>query len=244
MWNKLVSLVFVLLLTPMAFADSRGEQLIRAMDQAFVKAQDQILDQEMIIQDKPGSPRKLLLRVHVRGEKRHIEFLSPGDVKGLKLLIRSRDQMYLYLPAYRKVRRIASHMRDQTILGSDYNFDEMSTAKYSEIYKAELVKETLEHYHVRGTQRPGKVTPYARVEFWIRKREQLPDKIEYFNDKGKKIKSETRTEYTCPKDVCGARVMRMVDHTRNDHWTEIIRTKWQINTGFSDRKFKRRELQR
>ncbi|MBA7694142.1 hypothetical protein ES703_102749 [subsurface metagenome] len=59
-------------------------------------------------------------------EKKLIRFLSPADVKGTGLLTFDYkvkdDDMWLYMPALRKTRRIISSEKGKSFMGSDYNF--------------------------------------------------------------------------------------------------------------------------
>lgn len=240
-----LALIGALFVSGAARADRRGEELLKQMDRALTAAKDQTFEMEMIISDPGKPPRRLGLKVYLKGaEKRRLDFVSPGDVKGVKLLVITRTQMYTYLPAYRKVRRIASHVRAQTMFGADFNFDDMSTVTYSESYQARLVSETKSHWILVAKRRPGAEVPYAKIQLRVRKAEMLPDLLLYFNDKGTKIKTETRGDVNCRDKVCAAGRLKMVDHTRNNHWTEIVRSNWEINTGLSDRLFSVRSLQR
>jgi len=162
----------------------------------------------------------------------------------MKLLVISRSQMYTYLPAYKKVRRIASHVRAQTMFGADFNYDDMSTVLYGDVYQARFKSQTKTHWTLSLSRRPGTTSPYAKIEMRVRKNDTLPDLLYYFNDKGAKIKTETRGDFSCRGKMCTAARMKMVDHTRNGHWTEIVRSKWQTNTGVPDRTFSVRSLQR
>ncbi len=236
----LASLTF----TTSAHADKKGQALLQALDKKATAAKDQYFTYDMVIAEPGKSERKMEMEVWIKGHQRLVHFTAPGDVKGMKVLIRSRSQMYVYLKAFRKIRRITSHMKKQSIFGSDYNYDDQSTVTYADIFDGQFLKETKTANVVRAKARSGSDTPYGFIDLYLRKSDNLPMKLLYYNDAGKHIKTETRREYLCKKGVCNGRVMRMPDHTRNGHYTEIIRKKWKVNTGVSDRKFSRRALQR
>ena len=50
------------------------------------------------------NPIRLALIVKLKAEKRLTEFTAPADMKGTKVLVLSPTQMYVYLPAFGKVR--------------------------------------------------------------------------------------------------------------------------------------------
>lgn len=238
------SLLTLLFLAPLGVAAPNGQELLTKMDTALTKAKDNVFTFDMAIQNPGKEARHVVQQVYTRGQKRYIVFLSPGDIKGTKMLSISRDKMYVYLPAYRKIRRVASHARSQTLFGADYTYDEMSTVTYADIYQAKSVKETATHYTVDAALRSGKEAPYARIVFKIRKKEMLPDELHYYSAKGNHIKTETRSDFSCNKGACSAAKLKMVDHTRNDHWTTMQRKTWEVNTDFSERVFSVRNLQR
>jgi outer membrane lipoprotein-sorting protein len=63
-------------------------------------------------------------------EKRLIRFLSPADVKGTGLLTfdyeKKDDDMWLFMPALRKTRRIVSSEKAKNFMGSEFSYADMT----------------------------------------------------------------------------------------------------------------------
>ena len=63
-------------------------------------------------------------------EKRIIRFLSPAEVKGTGMLIydydERNDDMWIYMPALRKTRRIISDEKSKSFMGSEFSNADMS----------------------------------------------------------------------------------------------------------------------
>ncbi|MGD8537701.1 MAG: outer membrane lipoprotein-sorting protein [Candidatus Aminicenantes bacterium] len=63
-------------------------------------------------------------------EKRLIRFLAPGDVKGTGLLTfdyeKKDDDMWLFMPALRKTRRIVSSEKSKNFMGSEFSYADMT----------------------------------------------------------------------------------------------------------------------
>ncbi len=63
-------------------------------------------------------------------EKRIIRFLAPAEVKGTGMLIYDYDQrnddMWIYMPALRKTRRIISNEKSKSFMGSEFSNADMS----------------------------------------------------------------------------------------------------------------------
>ena len=78
-------------------------------------------------------------------------FLSPADVKNTGFLTfdydasGKDDDQWLYLPALRKTKRIASGDKSGSFMGSDFNYSDMTSTDLDE-YEYTLMKET----EVRG----------------------------------------------------------------------------------------------
>jgi hypothetical protein len=242
----LAVLTLCTLLPPAAAAEeSPGEKVLRLMDEAMTQAQDQYFVQDITTQEPGKEPRKMKMRVHIKGKEwRRVEFFEPGDVKGMRVLVRSVTQMYVYLPAYRKVRRVASHVRSQGFMGTTLSHDDISIVTYGPLFTAKLLSENDTHWIIEANLKEGKKFPYSKLEFEVLKNNKQPSEIRYFNDKGAKIKTEHRSNYDCQGTICNPKKLKMVDHTRNGMWTEIICHEWKINTGVKDSFFTVRSLQR
>lgn len=63
-------------------------------------------------------------------EKRLYRFLSPADVKGTGVLVydydAKSDEMWIFLPALRKSRRIVSSQRSEAFMGSEFSFGDLN----------------------------------------------------------------------------------------------------------------------
>jgi outer membrane lipoprotein-sorting protein len=63
-------------------------------------------------------------------EKRIYRFLSPADVQGTSVLVfdyeTKADDVWIYLPALRKTRRIVSSQRSQSFMGSEFSYGDLN----------------------------------------------------------------------------------------------------------------------
>jgi outer membrane lipoprotein-sorting protein len=241
----LLALALTLVWAVPAWAGSKGDEIIKKMDESMTRAEDQFFHYDVVTQEPGKAKRTLSMDVTIKGDSwRRVDYTAPGDVKGMKVLIHSMDKMWVYMPQFRKVRRVASHVRDQGFMGTTYSHDDMSVVTYGKLLKGKLLEETKTHWKVEGRRRPGVKYGYAKVIFNIHKKYRQPTEIYYYNDKGQKVKTEIRREYQCKDNVCNAKIMKLTDHTRNGAWTKFVNTEWKVNTGVSDRYFSVRQLQR
>ncbi|MCP4133108.1 MAG: outer membrane lipoprotein-sorting protein [bacterium] len=77
-------------------------------------------------------------------EKRLIRFLSPADVKGTGLLTfdydKRDDDMWLFMPALRKTRRIVSSEKAKNFMGSEFSYADITPPVLND-FKYTLLKE-------------------------------------------------------------------------------------------------------
>jgi hypothetical protein len=90
----------------------------------------------LTIAEKNGSSRKRKIAVLSKSfpggtEKRSIKFLEPADVRGTAMLIydnkSSADEMWIYLPALKKTRRIVSNEKGKSFMSSEFSNADMSS---------------------------------------------------------------------------------------------------------------------
>jgi hypothetical protein len=226
-----------------AHADAAGDKLLAAMDASLNRAKTLIFEYEVVNQEPGKAERKLGMMVRLKGDKRFSEFLAPADMKGTKVLIMSPTQMYVFLPAFGKIRRIASHVADQGFLGLAFSQDDMATTSYSGAYTGQIASETPTQWKLTATPKAGQTTTYGKIEFTITKDKvkTVPSELRYFNAAGTNIKTETRSDYTCEGDVCSPKELKMVDNTKGN-WTKLTRKSWKVNETISDDVFTTRNL--
>ena len=90
----------------------------------------------MIIMDDKGNERvrktAQVTKLYDNGdtEKKLIRFLSPADVKGTGFLTydyeNKDDDMWLYMPALRKTRRIISSEKAKSFMGSEFSYSDIT----------------------------------------------------------------------------------------------------------------------
>lgn len=235
--------VAVLAWSAPARADAAGDKVLASLDAALNRAKTQFIEFEGTVQEPGKAERKIGLEIRMKGEKRLSEFLAPADMKGTKVLILSTTQMYVYLPAFGKIRRIASHTTDQGFMGMTFSQDDFALTRYSGPYTATIASETPTQWKLTATPKAGETPPYAKIEITVNKDKTLPAELRYYNAGGTHLKTETRSDYTCEGDVCSPRELKMVDHTKGGYWTKLLRKQWKVNGAMADDLFSKRSLQ-
>lgn len=228
----------VLFICGAASGDEAGQKLVERLDRLQTGPVDQRLRFKMTTYQQGKEPVVMVFEVTIKGTKfRRVKFLEPGDIKGLRMLVRALDQMWIYLPAYNRVRRIASHVRDQGFMGSAYSYDEMAIVTYADVFDCDLAGESETRYRLSCRRKPGQSFNYPRMEMDIRRDIHRPSEMRFFNDKGLKLKTDVREEYECQdveKKVCAPRFMKLTDHTRGELYTTLTMEDWKVNQNVPD----------
>ncbi|KAF2955064.1 outer membrane lipoprotein-sorting protein [Marinitoga sp. 38H-ov] len=121
-----------------------------------------------------------------------VRFNKPSEVKNITLLTLSDDEIYLYMPAYRKTKRISGGAKNGNFVGSDFKYNDISLLYNEQTgdYDANLIKETRTEYIVEVIPHE-KDNDYAKIIMTIKKEHMLFKKIEFYNHENKLIKVMT-----------------------------------------------------
>lgn len=241
--TSLASLCLSLTIWTPAFA-ADATTTLKGVDEALNRWKDQFFSYEMIDVQSGRGERKLALDVYMKGEKRVTAFTAPADVKGTRVLIKSDTQMYVYLPAYKKVRRIASHMTAQGFMGTAYSQDDLAVSTYADKYDVTMLEQGEGTAKLELKVKGARDVAYPKIHMTVDTKRMLPTEMTYFDDKGTKLKTEARTDYQCKGNICVPFTMKMTDHTSPGHETRLVTKEWKLDTGLKDRIFSRRYLQR
>jgi hypothetical protein len=221
-----------------------GDALIARMDQIHTTARDQYFEYDLVTEEAGKQPRTLSFAVTINSKKwRHVQFLEPGDVKGMRVLTLDTSRIWLWLPAFKKVRKMASHAKATSFMGTAMSSEDGSVVTYGDLYSGQLAAQDATSWTVECTRREGADISYPRLVFELRKDIGVPSAIHYFGDAGQEVKTELRQSYDCKDGLCNSRVFVITDHTRGLK-TTMVRRAWKVNQGVEDAYFTVRALQR
>jgi len=194
--------------------------------------------------DKNGDTKNRELSILQKGpDKRLIRFLSPADVRGVGFLVLEDDLMYLYMPAFAKVRRIASHVKNENFMGTDFTYDDMAQSDYVENYTPTIREETDEYYILELVPKPDSEIDYSKLVMWANKETLLPDKVEFYNRSGQILKVMTQTDakridgYLTPQHI-------EMENVQDKHKTIMDLKDVAHDQNIPDKRFTQRYLKR
>ncbi len=183
-------------------------------------------------------------------DKSLMEFLSPADVKGTRFLsyehIDKDDDQWLYLPALKRVKRIASKNKSGSFMGSEFSYEDLSTfnvKKYTYEGEVKVVKLNEKDVYL-GTSVPiSKYSGYTKLVTYVDVKTFLIQKVEYYDRKKKLLKISYFDEYKKFGSIYRMGKITM-KNIQNDKTTILVWSEESIKNGLKAKDFHKRYLKR
>ncbi len=224
--------------------DLTGQDVLHRMDSVLYAAKDKKMDLTFILEDKSGNTRQRKLTAYEKGsEHRLMKFTAPADQEGIGFLSLPDDVMYLYLPAFGRARRIASHIKNKGFAGTDFSYEDLEAKKYAPRWTAGLLETTDDRYVLGLAPKEGTESEYDSLVVEVRKDNYYPVHIKYYDAGGNQIKELSRTDLIHRKGYWEAKRTTMKD-LRNDHATTMVVEEVVFDSGIADNVFSTRYLTR
>ena len=192
--------------------EERGLAIAREAERRDQGWIDSKVDLKMILTNSLGDVRVRRMRLlalevssETDGDKSLTYFLSPPDVEGTALLtftkLKGSDEQWLYLPALKRVKRIAASNKSGSFAGSEFSYEDFlaeEVAKFRYRFLREepcptaesssltcFVTERIPVYENSG---------YSKQISWI-DADYRVRKVEFFNRRGERSKTLTFADY-------------------------------------------------
>jgi len=250
-WLFATSLGWLALATMLAWlpiaaaAEPTAPEILGRADDTANSAADQWFESKLRIVNPNGAVKEGMLHIWQKGaEKRLIRFYAPAEFKGMAVLVENRDTSYVYLPGFQRDRRIAAHSRNQGFIGSDFTYDDMATTRWSKDYDPKLLASETDQWVLELRPKAGRKEEYPLLKMWVSKKHLQVTRVEYHDAAGQKLRTQTREDFQPSANVQVPRAIRIIDHRRNNHLSEMLVLQHRANTGISDEMFTRRQLAR
>ncbi|MEO0222509.1 MAG: outer membrane lipoprotein-sorting protein [candidate division WOR-3 bacterium] len=211
-----------------------GNDILIKVDSVMNAPKDRKTLMKMTLIDEKGNEKVRTAESYQKGkDKRLIKFISPADQKGVSFLALPNDVMYVYFPAFRSVRRVASHIKYQEFAGTDLTYNDLGSFGYSKDYNAEIVGEDDVSYILKLTPKPGTDKPYSYLKMWVDKKTFLPQKVEHY-DKSGSLWKVMRIEGV--KNIKGYNIPYKisVENVKKKHKTIMEFENMEVDVGLSD----------
>ncbi len=246
---KLCTALIPALLAPLAATSAEaitGDEVLAKVDGNESGTSDSFVRMRMVIVDEDGNEKVREATVKQKGtEKRIFKFQAPADMKGVGVLALEDDVMYVYMPAFRKVRRLASSAKNDSFMGSDFTYEDMGALTFGEKYDVTAVKDDGESKVLTLTPKKGKDSAYSKLEMWVRTSDWAHTRVDYWIEKSGKLERRMLRSDIRPDKKGRPVAWRMeVTDLEKGSKTRVEILEMKTDNGFADREFSQRYLKR
>ncbi len=147
----------------------------------------------LTISEKNGATRTrkvtMLSKTFGGTEKRMIKFIDPADVRGTAMLIidndDAQDDMWIYLPALKRTRRIVTKEKGKSFMSSEFSNADMTSALISDFNVSHMPgsgsNDTWIIQSVPVDEQKADEYGYSKKVTWLDKKDLKIKKIEFYN---------------------------------------------------------------
>jgi len=229
-----------------------GEQIIHNVNDLF-KIDTTYGKTRMTITTTSGKKRTFLFESWGKddGEKTLIRYLEPRRVKGhATLMLNNADDIWMFFPRTRRVRKLATHAKKQRMQGSDFSYEDMGGGdSFITDFSAKRLKDDKVDgnpcYTVELTRKPQAALSYSRLILRILKDNYVPVVIDYYDEKDPALLLKTlkQMDIVLIDNIPTARKAEMIDRIRNSMTvTEVVEINYNIS--IPDSMFTERNLKK
>ncbi|MCF2858941.1 outer membrane lipoprotein-sorting protein [Pseudoalteromonas sp. SMS1] len=211
---------------------------------------------EMILTNKSGvsSTRQISFKTMEgsgqAGDKSVLVFNSPADQRGTALLTHNKfgedNEQWLYLPALKRVKRIASSNKSGPFVGSEFAFEDIGGRELEDYSYLYIKDDTLneQECHVVESYPKSKYSGYKRLLTWFDKQHFRVLKVEFYDKKDSHLKTLLAKDYHLYEDsYWRAHILEMTNH-QTKSVTVLKSSDYQFGLGARDKEFSKAALKR
>ncbi|MBI3561720.1 MAG: outer membrane lipoprotein-sorting protein [Gammaproteobacteria bacterium] len=219
-------------------------------------------DTTMVLINDTGQQRErkntTLLKLQPNGidSKLLVRFSTPTDIKGTGFLQVEHsdgdDDLWIYLPALKKSRRLVANNKKDSFVGSDFSYGDISLPKVDQYQHRLLRTESIDDHpcyvieSVPINEAVKTNSGYSKKLTWVRTDIFLESKVEYYDLSGRLLKTQRVTRYQLVEPDTArwyALHREMINH-QTGHQTIINFDKIEAGVAMPDDVFTTRYIER
>jgi outer membrane lipoprotein-sorting protein len=247
-------------LTQQALADPTAEEIMQK-NLLATKVRDSTTHSTFRLINATGQQRvretdgQTKLIAGTTDNRRLVNFLSPADVRGTKTLLiehsAADDDIWIYLPAMKKVRRLVASNKKDSFVGTDFSYGDVIGHKVED-WNHKLVRQEkvdgMDCYVVESTPKRPEVadnTGYSKRVSWIDKESYVALRGEIYDQSGELLK-RTSAQDVQRVDATNDRYqpMKLIsENLQTGHKTIIEFANFKANVGVGDGLFSAHSLE-
>ena len=244
----------ILLISLFFFADPTNrafpitpEEMVEKVDD-LLRGKSNVMTMQMIVTTPDWTRENTMKSWSVGTDKAFVKILSPAKDKDTRFL-KLEYNLWMYIPKVEKVIKIPPVMMMESFMGSDFSYDDLvKESSMVEDYVPHLVgRDTLEqeeNYVLELVPKPEAPVVYDRLKLWVRAKDLIPTREEFYNEKKELIKVMIFGDVKKMGDRFIPTYWEMTNLKKKNHKTIIKIQEAQFNIEIKPSIFTRRNLSR
>ncbi len=131
-------LIIILAFISINLEAQTADEILEKVD-LNMSAENRVVESSMTIHGKRNSRTMTSISYSVGDKQSFTEYLTPAREKGTKML-KLEDKLWIYSPSTDRIIQISGHMLRQSVMGSDFSYEDMmEDRELTDVYAATLI---------------------------------------------------------------------------------------------------------
>ncbi len=236
------------------------EEIIKNSKALLYKIDDQKNKVTLKLVDRAGTQKEIVAWRFWKNYKNQNGFSgktvifteAPADMRGQGILIwdyateGKSEELWIYLPTLRNIRRVLPQQQDEAFMGSDLTFADMGQRRLDEDVHQTIGRQTYRGVpcFVVESIPKEKENIYSKKVSWISEEDNTVQKIDYYDRKGQLLKRQTIDWQAIKEKEGNVYIWKKTDivNVQTGHKTIFEVSDLKVNVGLSDEDFTERTL--
>lgn len=233
-FSLLLSLLFVFAGAEIYAQDALT--VVQKLDATLAKVKDKTVDVEMTLENLKSkkTEKKQAILMQKGMNMKLFRYIAPKSDSGIATLSLPTGEIYVYLPMFKKPKKMTNLAESNAFNKSDFSISDMSSSGYADNYTLKLLATEASFYKVEFIPK-DKNAEYGKLVMDINKANYYPDRIEYY-DKKLVLEKFAVYHHTLLRGIWVADVVTM-ESVKSKHKTTLKMSNFKLNQGLSDEAF-------
>ncbi|MDH3631529.1 MAG: outer membrane lipoprotein-sorting protein [Gammaproteobacteria bacterium] len=235
----------------------KGFEVAARSDRTDLGFGDSRVELQMILQNAAGQQSTRSLKIATLekpdesvGDKSLVLFDTPRDIEGTALLSHAKildpDDQWLYLPALKRVKRIASSNKSGPFVGSEFAFEDFTSIELNKFDYKYLGTETYGEFQTDVLERQPRYenSGYSKQISWVDQDVFQLRKVEFYDRRGDLLKVLKLEDYRQYDNGVWRAHKLIMENVQTNKKTDLVYQDYAFNVGISDKDFVKGRLSR
>ncbi len=172
------------------------EGTLAEVDRAGSRAKDAVIVLSVEVVERAGEPLQRTLKLWQLGTRsRMVKFLDPARLRGTGILVPEPGQTMLYLPAYKRVRRIVGKEGGEAFMGTGFSIGDLARVRFSDDYTPSVLSEATDVITLKLVPKQPGEHKHASIRLTVRKADHLVAKVELLDASGAVLRAIAMSDF-------------------------------------------------